>query len=414
MSAGTVIVGAGQAGLQTALSLREGGYEEPITLVGDELLLPYQRPPLSKAFLLGAIEEAGLFFRPQALLEKLRIDFVQGVRAVSIDRAGSTVVLGDGTRVPYDHAVIATGSRPRFLDLQGAQLQHVHYLRTVDDAHGLRSRLAQAQNIVIIGAGFIGLEFAAVARKLGRSVHVVEAGPRILGRIVSLPTAEYVHGRHGEAGIVFSLNSTVCAFEGRDGAVSGVHLGDGRVLEADMVLVGIGALPNSEIAAEAGLAVDNGILVDELLLTSDPQISAIGDCAHHPNTFAGGRVRLESVQNAADQARTVAARLLGRPKPYDAVPWFWSDQSDLKIQIAGIVNGYDHSVLTGSMAEGRFSIFCFREGRFLGVESVNRPNDHMQARRLLAASRALRLEDFEASGFNLKAVLDSAASRAVA
>ncbi|QCI67828.1 NAD(P)/FAD-dependent oxidoreductase [Phreatobacter stygius] len=402
MSSGIVIVGGGQAGLQTAISLREEGYDGQLTLIGAEQSVPYQRPPLSKAFLLGAVDETGLQLRPQAFLEKLGIDFVQGAEVVAIDRAGHAVRLADGTRHGYGHLVIATGARNRPLTVAGAERGEVAHLRSIEDARALQKKLADSADIVVIGAGFIGLELAAVAAKLGRRVHVVEAGPRLMARAVSRDCAAFFQSRHESWGTDFSFQAEVAAIEHDADGVTGVRLADGRVLKADLVVAGIGVLPNVELAAEAGLAVDNGILVDEHLVTSDPDISAIGDCAAHPNSFSGGLIRLESVQNAADQARTVAARLAGRPASYQAVPWFWSDQGDSKLQMAGLTAGHDHSVLQGEVADGRFSIFCFKDGRFLGVESVNKPADNMLARRVLAASRALTLADFEACGFDLK------------
>lgn len=406
MSAGIVIVGAGQAGFQTAISLREGGLRGPVTLIGNEGRLPYQRPPLSKAFLHGLADEASLHFRPQVLFEKLAIDFLPDAKVTTIDRTSRAIVCGAGQTIPYEHAVIATGSRPRRLDVEGADLDQVVYLRTIEDALGLKEKLARAIDIVVIGAGFIGLEFAAVARKLGRNVHVVEAGSRMMARAVTAQSAAFVQQRYESRGVEFSFETSVEVIESQERFVTGVRLGNGRVLRADLVVVGIGAVANCELAAEVGLATDGGILVDDHLLTSDPRISAVGDCAVHPNVFAGASIRLESVQNAADQGRAVAARLLGQARPYRAVPWFWSDQGDIKLQIAGIITGHDHCVVRGSVEDGRFSVFCFANGRFLGVESINRPSDNMMARRVLALPQSPTLDDFEAFDFNLKAILD--------
>lgn len=409
MGGGVVIIGAGQAGLQAAISLREGGYGGSVTILGDESHPPYQRPPLSKSFLLGGMDADSLRLRPPALIDRLGIDLRLGTRANAIDRRSRAVVDANGISVPYEHAIIATGSRPRLVSVSGSDRARIATLRTVSDGHDLRDRLSTAKNIVVIGAGFIGLEFAAIARKLGCNVHVVESARRIMSRVVSATTAEYVHNRHVQAGVRFSLGCMVSAVESREDGAVDIHLSDGRLLKTDLVLAGTGAVPNCEIAREAGLAVEDGILVDEHLLTSDPHISAIGDCARHPSAFSGSCIRIESVQNAMDQARTVAARLLGKAAAYDAVPWFWSDQGNLKIQIAGIVSGHDHSVLRGSMVEGAFSNFCFRGGHFVGVESVNKPGDNMLARRLLTTSRTLRLSDFEDCHFNMKALLGKVA-----
>ena len=404
MDRGIVIVGGGQAGLQCALSLREEGYDGRLTLVGAEASVPYQRPPLSKAFLIGAVDATGLELRPRAFLEERGITLVQGAEAAAIDREAQILELADGRRLAYDHLVLATGARNRKLAVPGAEPDRIAYLRSIEDARALQARLADAEAIVVIGAGFIGLEFAAVAAKLGRRVQVVEAAARPMARAVSQACSDYVLRRHEGWGTSFSFGATVAAIEHQGARVTGVRLGDGRTIPADLVVAGIGVLPNAELAAAAGLAVDNGILVDAHLVTSDPAISAIGDCAVHPNDFSGGLTRLESVQNASDQGRAVAARLAGRPARYEAVPWFWSDQGDVKLQMAGLTAGHDHVVVQGAVEEGRFSAFCFKGERFLGVESINRPADNMLARRVLAASRALRLADFEACGFDLKAL----------
>jgi 3-phenylpropionate/trans-cinnamate dioxygenase ferredoxin reductase subunit len=403
MTGDVVIVGAGQAGLQAAISLRDEGFAGTICLIGDEASLPYQRPPLSKAFLTGEASEANLVLRPKTLLDQADIIVMPGLRVEAIDRSGSRVKAGAGL-IPYDHLILATGSRNRRLEVAGAEADGVVSLRGIDDALALKGRLAAAQDIVVIGAGFIGLEFAAVAAKLGRRVHVVELAPRAMARAVSEPVSTHCLARHAAWGTRFSLGAGVAAIEEEAGRATGVRLADGTRIAADLVLVGIGAVANDDIAAKAGLATGNGVVVDAHLRTADPAISAIGDCALHPNAFAGGPVRLESVQNAIDQARSVAARLAGRPKPYHAVPWFWSDQGDMKIQMTGLTAGRDHAVLRGDVTSGRFSVFCFRDGLFIGVESVNRPADHMLARRLLGAGRAWTLGDVEAFDFDLKAM----------
>jgi 3-phenylpropionate/trans-cinnamate dioxygenase ferredoxin reductase subunit len=403
MTGDVVIVGAGQAGLQAAISLRDDGFAGSICLIGDEAGLPYQRPPLSKAFLTGEASEANLVLRPQALLDQAGIAVMTGLRVEAIDRDRGRVRAG-AESIPYDHLILATGSRNRRLAVAGAEADGVVSLRGIEDALQLKARLAAAQDIVVIGAGFIGLEFAAVAAKLGRQVHVVELAPRAMARAVSEEISAHCLARHAAWGTRFTFGAAVASIEQDGGRVTGVRLADGERLAADLVLVGIGAVANDDLAREAGLASANGIVVDAHLRTADPAISAIGDCALHPNAFAGGPARLESVQNAIDQARSVTARLAGRAKPYHAVPWFWSDQGDMKIQMTGLTAGRDHVVLRGDAAGGRFSVFCFRDGLFIGIESINRPADHMLARRLLGAGRAWTLGDVEAFDFDLKAM----------
>ncbi|MDP2801483.1 MAG: FAD-dependent oxidoreductase [Phreatobacter sp.] len=410
--ADVVILGAGQAGLQAALSLREDGFAGTIQMIGDEPVLPYQRPPLSKGFLLGTVAEDALVLRPQAMLDKLDIRILTGTRATRIDRPAHRLDLADGGSCTYGHLVIATGSRVRHWSGEGADLDGVACLRTLADARALGARLEAAADVVVIGAGFIGLEFAAVAAKRGRKVHVVEAADRAMARAVTPAVSAFFRERHEIAGVQFRFGAGVEAILGVAGKVTGVRLTGGEILAADLVLVGIGGIANAEIAAEAGLAVQNGILVDDLLRTADPAISAIGDCCSHPNPFAGGPIRLESVQNAIDQGRLVAGRLTGTPQPYRAVPWFWSDQGDLKLQMAGLTTGFDRQVTIGDPAEARFSLIAFRAGILIGVESVNRPGDNILARRILAIPSPVTLAEAEAVGYDLKALAAGGAAKA--
>ena len=402
-----VIVGTGQGGFQTAASLREGGFDGRVVLVGDEPDLPYQRPPLSKAYLTGKAGAALVRLRPERFYAERRLELRAGERAAAIDRAGRQVVLTSGERLPYDHLVLATGAHNRALPVPGGGLDGVFQLRSLAEAEALRRRLDGARRAVVVGAGFIGLEFAAVAAERGLEVTVVEAADRVMARAVSPPISEYFRAAHERGGVRFVLGAAVVGILG-DGRVTGVATADGRRFPADLVLVGIGVVPNAGLAAEAGLAVANGIVVDEHLLTRDPMISAIGDCAAFPCRHAGdggGTVlRLESVQNAVDQARCVAARLLGRPAPYASLPWFWSDQGTLKLQIAGLTTPHERAVLRGDpAAQGGFSVFCFRGGELIGVESVNRPLDHIMARKLLAAGGGLTPEQAADPSFDLKA-----------
>ena len=406
-AAGIVIVGAGQAGFQLAASLREGGSADPITLVGDEAALPYQRPPLSKAYLAGKTDAEGLFLRRPGFFSDHAIAHRPGARAVAIDRAGRHLQLADGAALPYDHLVLATGARNRPLPAAGADLGGVHQLRGLADADALKAVIATAESAVVVGAGFIGLEFAAVAAGRGLSVTVVEAADRPMARAVSAPVGGFFRAAHEAMGVRFAFGAGVAAIVGRGGRAAGVSLADGRELPADLVLVGIGVLPNGELAEAAGLPAHDGVQVDAVLATRDPAVSAIGDCARFPSPFArgltpDGTVRIESVQNAIDQGRCLAARLNGRPAPYAALPWFWSDQGPHKLQIAGLSGPSDASVRRG---EGpAFSVFRFRAGALSAVESVDRAGDHMIARRLLAAGTALTPEQAADPAFDLKAL----------
>ena len=406
-----VIVGAGHAGFQLAASLRQHGYEGGIALISDEPVLPYQRPPLSKEYLDGKIGLDLLLMRPEAFFRDHRIDYLSGTAMSEIDRAGKTVLLASGERLVYGHLVLATGARNRVPPLPGIELDGVCYLRTLAETDLLRDRLAASDNVVVIGAGFIGLEFAAVAREHGKHVHIVELTERAMGRVLSVESSRFFAKAHRATGVVFSFGAQAARIAGHNGRVDHVELAGGERLPADLVLVSIGVVPNGELAAAVGLAVANGIVVNEELLTADANISAIGDCAAFPCRHAAGQpTRLEAVQNAADHARCVADRLAGKRQPYGALPWFWSDQGKLRLQIAGLTTGYDQTVLRGPLASGEFSVFCYKDGGLLGVESINRPADHAHARRLLAAGRAITPEQAADDSFDLRAAATARAA----
>ena len=368
MTQGTVlIVGAGHAGFQLAASLRQLGYGDRICLINDEAHLPYQRPPLSKAYLKGEGRPDSLMFRPEKFYHDQNIELIAD-RASFIDRAAHRLLLASGAFLDYGHLVLATGARNRLLDIPNASLADVRYLRTLDESEALRKRIASARHVAVIGAGFIGLEFAATARIKGLEVDVVELGARVMGRVVTAEISDYFQERHTAAGIRIHLGVQATAIEGAGGSVTGVSLSDGHHVPADLVVVGVGVLPNVELAAEAGLPVGAGVIVNEQLLTADPDISAIGDCALFASPRFGGSLRLELVQNATDQARCVAARLTGDAKTYDGLPWFWSDQGDDKLQIAGLTTGYDRVVVRGDRAQRSFSAFCYKSGQLVGIE----------------------------------------------
>jgi 3-phenylpropionate/trans-cinnamate dioxygenase ferredoxin reductase component len=405
MAHGTVlIVGAGHAGFQLATSLRQHGYAERICLINDEAHLPYQRPPLSKAYLKGEGRPDSLMFRPDKFYRDQNIELI-GDRAAFIDRAAQRLLLASGSFLDYGHLVLATGARNRLLDLPNANLGDVRYLRILDESEALRQRIHTAKHVVVIGAGFIGLEFAATARIKGLEVDVVELGARVMARAVTAEISEFFQARHTAAGIRIHLGVQATSIEGKGVDVAGVSLSDGRHIPADLVVVGVGVLPNVELAAEAGLPVASGIIVDEQLSTSDPNISAIGDCALFASPRFGGSLRLESVQNATDHARCVAARLTGDAKTYDGLPWFWSDQGDDKLQIAGLTTGYDRVVVRGDREARSFSAFCYKSGRLVGIESVNRAADHVFGRKILGMNRSIPPEQAADHSFDLKAAL---------
>ena len=405
MTAGpVVIIGAGHAGFQLAMSLRQHGFSERVTLLNDEGHLPYQRPPLSKAYLKGTGGPDSLMFRPAKFYHDQNIDLIVD-HAVSIDRATRKVLLASGTALDYGHLVLATGARNRLLDIPNANLDSVRYLRTLDESQALRDLIAPGQRVVVIGAGFIGLEFAATARAKGLEVDVVELGTRVMARAVTAEISEFFQSRHIAAGMRIHLGVQVTSIESDGSKVTGVSLSDGRHMPADLIVVGVGVLPNVELAAEAGLPVASGIIVNEQLLTSDPNISAIGDCALFASPRFGASLRLESVQNATDHARCVAARLTGDAKTYDGLPWFWSDQGDDKLQIAGLTTGYDRVAVRGDRAQRSFSAFCYKSGQLVGIESINRASDHVFGRRVLAMNRSIEPEQAEDTSFDLKAAL---------
>ena len=403
-----VILGAGHGGFQLAASLRQSGYDGEVLLVGDEPGLPYQRPPLSKDYLSGKIGLDLLLMRHEAFYAEQRIELLGGTRAVAIERAARKLALADGGTLSYDHLVIATGARNRVPPLPGIELDGVCFLRNLAETDDLKSRLAAAQNIVVIGAGFIGLEFAAVARAMGKPVHIVELADRVMGRVVCVETSGHFAHAHRATGVEFTFGAQAERIVGAGGKVSAVALKDGTTLSADLVVVSVGVVPNTELAAECGLAVGNGILVDHVLLTADPSISAIGDCAAFPSVHSRiNPVRLEAVQNAADHARCIAARLTGKPHPYTALPWFWSEQGEIKLQIAGLTTGHDRVAVRGNIESGEFSVFCYAGDTLLGIESINKPADHALARRLLAAGRSVAPEEATDPGFDLRAVARS-------
>ncbi len=384
MKNGVVIVGAGHAGVQAAASLREEGYDGPVILIGDENELPYHKPPLSKTFIKDA-EAKPQPLRGEAFYTGSTIDFRPGIRIDSIDTAGRRLDIADGGVLPFDRLILATGSRPRLLPLPGADLSGVLSLRSIADARLIRELSARSEDVVILGGGFIGLEIAATLRAAGRNVTVVEAVDRLLGRAVAPVVASHVRQRLEALGVRILTGTTIARLEGENGHVCAAITSTGEKLPARMVIVGIGAVPNVELAQAAGLTVANGIRVDQQMRTSVPDILTIGDAASYRHWSTGGDVRLESVQNATDQARLAARTITGHADAFAAVPWFWSDIGDMKLQMVGLTSGGDSHVVLGDLAENKFSIYHYAGNRLLGIESVNRPGDHMLGRKMLGA-----------------------------
>jgi len=383
MSQSVVIVGAGQAAAQTVASLRSEGFAGPITVIGDEPYLPYQRPPLSKAYLAGELAYERLYIRPQEFYDETKAALMLGVRATRIDR-GAKIVHTEKGEVPYDTLVIATGSRVRHLTSDGKDLPGVRYLRGIDDVKALQPFLKSGTRFVIIGAGYIGLEVAAVATKRGASVTVLEMAPRVMMRTAAPQVSAFYEDEHRKHGVVIHTGAKVDGIAA-NGASFVVHTSAGKV-DADVVIAGVGIVPNIELAKEAGIKCENGIVVDEFSRTSDANIYAVGDCADLPCVHSvNNRTRLESVQNAIDQAKHAAMAIVGKQKAYHEVPWFWSDQYDLKLQIAGLAAPEDQLVLRGDPTARSFAVFRLRGGVITGVEAVNAAPEYMMGRRLIAA-----------------------------
>jgi len=385
-NAGTLIIGNCQAGVQLASTLRELGDTDPIVLVGEEPHAPYQRPPLSKAFLKGEASADSLTFRTHEFYRDHDIELVPRERIVSItrDAAGGVAVAESGREFPFARLAITTGAVPRRIPFEGSELEGVSYLRTATDAAVLEQKLRAAQDVVVVGGGFIGLEVAAGARASGKTVTVLEAAPRLVGRAVSEQTSAFYLQAHRRRGTTVVLGAQVARFTGEHDRVTGVQLADGTVIPADVVLIGVGVVPRTELAEQLGLAIDNGVVVDSRALASDGLTVAAGDCANLPNPSVtpGGvdRLRLESVQNAVEQAKVAAATLLGRGSDYQTVPWFWSDQADLKLQIAGLSGGHDEVVLRGDPESEKFSVLYYRAGELIAADCVNSPLDFIAVR----------------------------------
>lgn len=395
LKGGLLIIGAGHAGSELAVSARAGGWAGRIVLLGEERQLPYQRPPLSKAYMLGKCDAASLELRPDASYEAARIELMQGARMVGIDRQAREVELADGTRLQYEKLALCTGGRPRPLACPGLDPDrppsNLLVLRTLADADRMRAQLHSGTRLVVVGGGYVGLELAASGRGLGAEVTVLEAQPRVLARVAGEPVSRFYEAVHREAGVRLITGTGVERVVCEEGRITTVHTTSGERLVADLVVAGIGMLPNIEAARDAGLASEVGIEVDELSRTADPDIVAAGDCTVQRHALHGRAMRIESVPNALEQARAAASWLSGQPKPNRSVPWFWSDQYALKLQMAGLSQGFDTCVMRGDPAARSFCAFYLREGALLAVDAVNRPAEFMLARKLLAQG-AVRVE----------------------
>ncbi len=378
------IVGAGHAAGQVVATLKQKNFDGKILLIGEEAWLPYQRPPLSKKFLAGELPAERLHFKPESFYDDPSIEIRLNTRIEAVDRGGKTLRTLSGETLLFDKLVFATGTRPRLLDLPGVDLAGIHYLRTIADVNGIKDELKNSAKLAIVGAGYIGLEVAAVASQLGADVTVIEMEERVMSRVVSPKISAFYQKEHTDHGVILRLSTGISGFSG-NGRVTAIDLADGDQVETDLVVIGIGVVPNSELASDAGLDVDNGIVVDDRCRTSDPDIFAVGDCTHHPNDILGRRVRLESVHNALEQAKTAASNICGEELCYAQVPWFWSDQYDIKLQIAGLSQGYDDTILRGDPDSRSFSCLYLRDGALIAVDAVNSPKDFMQSKALIAA-----------------------------
>ena len=379
-----VIVGAGHGAGQVVASLRQKKFDGKITLIGEEPWYPYQRPPLSKKFLAGDLPAERLYFKPESFYDEPNISVHLGTRVVSIDRNSHQVTTADTEHFDYDYLVIATGSRPRKLAIPGSELAGVHYLRGISDVEAIRRDMGEGRRVAIIGAGYIGLEVAAVAAQLDQNVTVVEMESRVMSRVVSPELSEFYQGVHADKGVDLRLSTGVQGLSGTE-RVDGVILDTGEILPTDIVVIGIGIVPNIELAIDCGLDVANGIVVDDHCRTSDSCIFSIGDCTWHPNKLLGSELRLESVHNALEQAKTAAGNICGEDLSYAQVPWFWSDQYDLKLQIAGLSQGYDQVVIRGKPEQRSFACLYLREGHLISIDAVNAPKDFVQSKALIAA-----------------------------
>ena len=399
-----VVIGSGQAAIQTVMSLKRNEFTGSIKVIGEEDHLPYQRPPLSKDFLLEEYKPERVSLKKKEFYEENGVDLILGKRAESIDTILKEITLSDENRICYDQLIIATGSRVRKLNVPGSDKKGIYYLRDLDDANALKQRLKKNKKMVIVGAGYIGLEVASVAASLGVEVTVIEMANRVMNRTVDPMISSYYQKLHESNGVKIHLDNGLKAFEGGD-SVNAVLCSDGLMLEADLVVIGAGVLPNQEIAIEAGLECNNGIMVNEFGETSTAHVYACGDCTNHPNKGLNTRLRLESVHNAMEQSKTVANTIMGNKEPYDQVPWFWSDQYDHKLQLVGISGDHDEVVMRGLESEQKFLLFYLKNSELIAVNAINSSKEFLICRKLVANKVKISSDVIKDQSVNLNDLL---------
>ena len=400
MTERVVIAGAGHAAGQLVTSLSQLKFAGQIVLVGDESYLPYQRPPLSKKFLSGDMPAERLYVKPASFYDDPQVELRLATRISEIDRNRKTLKTNNGD-IAYDKLILALGSRVRRLDIEGADLDGVHYLRNIADVDGIRAELQNKKHAVIVGAGYIGLEVAAVIRQLGLDVTVVEMADRVMSRVVSPEISDFYQIEHTTQGVKLRLSTGITAFRG-DGRIDAVETADGELIPADFVVIGIGIVPNTELATHADIIVADGIVVNDQCQTNDPDIYAVGDCTSHPNSIYDRQLRLESVHNAVEQAKTAASNICGTETHYSQVPWFWSDQYDLKLQIAGLSTGYDDVVIRGNPADRSFACLYLKDGKLIATDAVNSPKEFVQSKALIAARTVVDRDKLADTAVQLK------------
>lgn len=401
-----IIIGAGQAGAQAAASMRQCGFDGEISILGAETAPPYQRPPLSKAYLKGELSDERLFLRPEDFYAKQEIQLRLGAEARYIDRDAQAVIMKNGEKFAYDKLLIATGAPPRRLSAPGADLAGVFYLRTLADSQALRSILTCKGRVLVVGAGYVGLEVAAVARHAGQEVTVIELADKVLARVASEPVSVFYQELHHDAGVELRLGSSLERFVGDDGKLIGAQLATGEIIDCAAALVGIGAVPAVNLAVEAGLKVANGIVVDEQGRTSEENIWAAGDCANFPSSRYQRRMRLESVPNAIEQAKVAGANMAGGKLVYNALPWFWSDQYDVKLQTVGLSEGYDEIVIRGNPKEKKFAAWYLKDGKVLAVDAVNDPASFAFSKKLIMEGASINPSKLADASLDLKELVD--------